>query len=1111
MSLQFILGKPGTGKTTLIHQQIAEKQADGRDNALILIVPEQSSFQTEKALLCATPDGAISRARVLSFNRLSYYVFGRVGGIDRAVLENSGKHMLLRKIVAGLDGQLQYFKSAGDTKGFLDTLATTITEFYQYDISVEDLEGQKAGAETEALAMKLHDLHLIYSTYRQHLEKNFISSDAMLDILAEKIPQADFLRGSEIWVDGFKSFTPQEKRVLSALLGVANGIKIALSAPKTAQDMNLSTKDHVYFEVFDTMNKLTSLALTLGKNMEKSHICNIHHRHTKTPDLAFLCENFLGFSSTTYNHNPENIHIFQGENIFHEIDHVARLVTTLTRKRGYKYNEIALVAANLSEYEKFLPPIFARHGIPVFVDARRSTMSHPLIEMVFAACGIISSNWSYEAVFRLLRLPMFANLDEIDILENYVLAHNIRGKAWQEDFVRGDEEQLHQINTIRQWVLDVMYPLTSKFTGRRKFALEDFGQGIYEFLVANDMPQVLENWMDEALAGGDNQTLREHEQIWGKLMDTLDKMVEILGGQKEAIADFAKILEAGIMDLGLAPPSLDQLVLGDLRRSRFGEVKAMIILGAKDGAMPSRPNDAGLFSDEDREYLVNKGGLSLAKDTTAQIYEEEFLIYAGFSKPKEFLAISYPAGNLEGQGASPSRLLQRIGDLFPALGQVDLEVSSPQGVFGDMTLALGQSAISNEPISTDHANAYGFFTKNENFSKKITQMKSGLNFTYDAKLSETSIKALYRPDVHTSASKLQRYIACPFSYFAEYNLRAKPRKIHEVAAVDMGNIYHDILAKFGDILKELGPQGAKNEVRVSELVGEAIDQVLDSSANYQLRSSGKYMHFATKMREISKVSALALANHLSRGDFQLAYNEVAFGEGRGDSDMSLPPIEIQLSNNTKMLLQGRIDRVDISQIDGAEYIKIIDYKSGKKQFSLDEVYHGLDMQLLIYLGAFIQQMADQKGETIAIKTLPAAAFYFNLQNPLLNYEEKLADPTVLKEKLLSEFKMSGLVLDEQSVFTALERDAGGKSGISKSNTAITGEAFATLMNHVSHLAKQAGNDILSGKIDISPYKHRGNTPCTHCNYHTICKFDPSETAHRHLQKLNRDETLEKLT
>ncbi|MCL2854935.1 MAG: PD-(D/E)XK nuclease family protein [Defluviitaleaceae bacterium] len=1113
--LQFILGKPGTGKTTLIHQQIAQIQAEGGENALILIVPEQSSFQTEKALLAATPSGAISRARVLSFNRLSYYVFGRVGGARMAILENSGKHMLLRKIVSGLDGKLQYFKSAGDTKGFLDSLSTTITEFYQYHITPQQLEEHKKGATKEALAMKLNDLHLIYQAYQQHLEDNFICSDAMLDILAEKIPDADFLQGAEIWVDGFKSFTPQEKKVLSALLCVASGVKIALTAPGGLQDAQMITKFDAYHEVADTMRKLTTLGQQLNIQMQTPHICKEFYRHTNAPDLAFLCQNFLGFSSRTYGEVPKNIHIFSGENVFDEIDHAARLITTLTRQRGYKYSQIALVATNLGEYEKFLPAIFARHGIPVFVDARHSAISHPLMEMVFAACGIIAGNWSYEAVFRLLRLPIFTNRDEIDLLENYVLAHNIRGRGWQEYFVRGDEGALLQINTIRRWAVDIMRPLTDKFTQRKKFALEEFGRGIYEFLIANNMPQTLENWMDTAQMHGDNKALREHEQVWGKLMDTLDKMVEILGGQKETIADFAKILEAGIMDLGLAPPSIDQLVLGDLRRSRFGEVKAMVILGAKDGAMPSRPNDAGLFSDEDRDFLVNNGGLTLAKDTTAQICEEEFLIYTGFSKPSHFLAIGYPAGNLEGQGANPSRLLQRIRDLFPGLGQHAMEISSPQGVFGDMLLALGQSAISTRPLHGDFIHTYAHFSGDEYFGKKIDKMRAGLDFAYDTKLSTESVKALYRPNVKTSISKLQRYVSCSFAYFAEYNLRAKPRKIHDVAAADMGNVYHDILAEFGHILKQLGSDCASDEKRVSELVEQVIDGVLDHPANYALRTSGKHMHFAHKMREISKASALALSNHLARGKFDIAYNEVAFGSQRDDGDITMPPIEIELSENAKMLLEGRIDRVDISQIDGAEYVKIIDYKSGAKKFSLDDVYHGLDMQLLMYLGAFIRQMAETQGETAAVKTLPAAALYFNLHNPLLSFDEKLTNPAMLKDELLKKFRMSGLVLDEEAVLTGLDSKNTVDMGERVEKAKITAEGFAALLDHVSHLAKKAGQDILTGKISIYPYKYSNKsedkTPCTYCDYHTICKFDAGADAHRNLSKLKREEVMEKIS
>jgi len=575
-------------------------------------------------------------------------------------------------------------------------------------------------------------------------------------------------------------------------------------------------------------------------------------------------------------------------------------------------------------------------------------------------------------------------------------------------------------------------------------------------------------------------------------MGTLDKMCEILPEQTENINGFAKILEAGLPDLGLAPPSLDQLVLGDLRRSRFGEIKAMLILGARDGAMPSRPNDSGLLSDLDR-YTLEQDGLKLAKDTTAQLFEEEFLIYTNFSKPSEFLSVSYPTGELSGRAHSPARLLGRVRDLFPQLDNIPTDplahITSPHAVFSDMLLEINDTPA--------HPSVYGFFAQDEAFGKRMAHIKEGLGYEgLEQKLTAVSVKSLYNPHVYTSVSKLGRYIACPFSYFAQYNLRLKRRKIHELAAVDFGNIYHDILAKFGTILEELGPKGVADTPRVTELVGKAIDEVLQSESNHQLNSTGKYMHFAAKMRAISQNSALALANHLASGDFSVAYNEVAFGRGDSGGEFSLPPIEIELTENAKMLLEGRIDRVDIAAIDGTEYVKIIDYKSGRKQFSLEEVRHGLDMQLLIYLGAFIEKLATARGQNAAKAILPAAAFYFNLLNPLLDFDPKLEDSAHYAKKLMDAFKMSGLVLENDDVISAIQGDLSTFKG---KNAAINAETFASLMQHVKNIAKQAGNAMLKGDIAISPYAHKGQAPCTYCDYHTICKFDKANQAgYRHL-------------
>jgi len=1110
LRLQFILGGPGSGKTTLMHKEIASAQSAGGNNSLILIVPEQYSFQSEKALIAAA-GGAISRARVLSFQRLSYFVLGKTGGIGKTILEGSGKNMILRKIVSRFASEFGYFKSGHDTVGFLDNLATSIAEFYHYDISPEDLYERAQRMSETPLGIKLSDLQLIYSEYRKFLEENFISSDEILDILAQKIPAADFLRRSEIWIDGFKSFTPQEKKVLSALFKAAKVIKITLPLSPTGKNTN-TTKNDVYYEISDTMAKITQLANEIDVKIEESIVLDESYRHKTTNDLAFLCENFLDeassrASSKVFDGMTQNIRIAPCENIFTEIEDAAKTISWLTRSRGYKYSEIGIIAADLATYAKYVPTLFARFDIPVFVDARRSVIKHPIAQMLLAACGVVSSNWSYEAVFRLLRLPMFGqHREDFDMLENFILASNIRGqKAWSQDFT-GDN--MEAINAARVKVVNIMQPLSQKFTPRRKFALQDFAMAMYEFLIHNGIQSALDKWMDAATLIGDNESLRWHEQIWGNIMQVLEKIVEILPDFQENIAGFAKILEAGFADMGLAPPSLDQLVMGDLRRSRFGEIKALLILGAKDGAMPSRGDDgASLFSDEDRAKL-QKSGLTIAKDSTQKMYEENFLIYTNFSKPTEFLNVSYPIGDLSGRGASPAQCVQRIVELFPNRNtHEDIATSCTKSVFSELVEAMGQSILANTAVEPYLQQAYNFFANNAYFAAKLSEMEKGIGFSLSShRLSKPTIDALYPKDIHTSVSKLQRYVSCPFSYFVEYNLSAKKRKIYEVAAVDIGNIYHDILARFGDILQQLDKDEAMDESQLASLVDAAIDEVLDDPTNDLLKSTGLYRHFAQKMRDISKVSAYALVNHLTAGDFKVAHNEVAFGLANPNEDLVLDAIEISLeSGNAKMLLQGRIDRVDIGEIDDAEYVKVIDYKSGKKQFSLDEVYHGLDMQLLMYLGAFVEKMAQTKGDAPAKKILPAAAFYFNLLNPMLDYDASLDDPNVYTQKLLEKFKMSGLVLDDDKMLNALDADA---MSFKKGNAVISAEDFTRLMQHTRRLAKRAGEDILAGNIDISPCHHDKKTPCGFCDYRSICKFDASNADnYRILPSIKNNEVL----
>ena len=1134
--VQFILGRPGTGKTTLCLNQIAQKQQTGGDNALILLVPEQFSFSSEKALIAAA-HGGISRAQVLSFHRLSYYVFSKTGGIDKKVLEDSGKGMLLRKLVSQLKNQLKYFKASQEKPGFLEALASSITEFYQYGVLPEDLLASADAAESANLRLKLADLHLIYSSYKEYLEQKYISGDAVLDILAEKIPEADFLRGAEIWVDGFKSFTPQERTVLHALMTTASAVKFVFCVDKYEDDNNLERFD-AFFEAKDSIRKIEQIAAEIEADVEIPAVLEQNFRHKNCPELAFLSANFLGFSTELYNEKVPNIKIFSAGNIFQEIHAAAKAVVMLNRDRGLKYSEIGVVAADLAAYEVYIHSIFSQYNIPVFMDIRRDILSHPLCSLVFAALEVVGSNWQYEAVFQLLRSPLVQlSRDDIDLLENYVLAYNIRGAAWQKDFFLGNEAEAETANSIRLDVVAQLRPLMA-FTSRRVYPVKDIAAAIYGFLLHLDVTKSLEKWIIEAHKKGDNEAHRQHEQIWGKLMDTLDKFVEILGDTKETVPNFAKILTAGIGDLGVAPPSLDQLVAGDLRRTRFGELAALIILGANEGSMPAAPETSGLLDDADKAVLT-ESGIKLAKDGIAKIYEEEFLTYAGFSKPSDYLAVSYSRGDLEGKAKTKSRLIERLTDLFPKISDIDLDklppgslarISAPVAAFEDLIQHIGHAINDEKPIPPIFIDALSFFTHNAEFGRALADIGHAAEFSMQMhSLSSATTKSLYGRRIRTSVSKLERFNNCPFSYYVEYNLKARPRRTYEVAAADMGNIYHDILANFGDIVQKSQNLSTIDNSGLTQAIDAAIDNVFGATENQVLSSSGKNAHYAYKMRKISHSSAAALAEHIRRGDFVLAYNEVAFADLADDAeDLFLGAIQIPLDGGVSLFLDGRIDRVDMFNLDGKELVKIIDYKSGRRKFSLSEAYHGLDMQLLIYLAAFIQKLSMARGEDFAKKILPAAALYFNLLNPVVNFSRHFQDdPEAIKRELLKSFKMSGVVLGSTEVIDAMDKGITADSAIlpvglkkestnssplfRSGSTNVTAEAFAALMDHAMDAAKTAGEQILSGNIAANPAKHKDSTPCVYCGYRSICKFDVTDKhGYRQLQYLKNDEVIERI-
>ena len=1120
MLLRTILGRAGTGKTTLCLQEIVAKQASEGKHALLYIVPEQFSLQSERALLKAADNRALMRAETLSFQRLSFRVFTEIGGFNKVVLEDVGRNIILRKILLDIKPQLLYFTGSVDKQGFIDKLSAMLAELYQYEIRPESLQyasGQVIG--DEGLRLKLHDLSIILAAYGSYLTEHQFSGDDTLDLLAERMGESAFVKNAEIWIDGFTSFTPQEYRVLDGLLRHAASVTVALTVDNVQAGYPELNRQDAFFETKSTMNALYQLA----QNASASVVAPIALDRTirSVPALAFLEKAYMGYQPAKFGGDASCVRLVQADNMYAEIHAAARTVVALTREKQIRHNEIGIICASHEAYAKSVQAVFAQYDIPVFIDAKEDMLSHPLVEYIRSAFEIITGGWQYENVFRFLKTGI-TNItrEDIDKLENYVLAYGIRYNRWQKEWMYGFDGQYErfdreEINGLRERVLALLSPLTTRFTRSGRYTAADFCRALYALLDENGAGIVLEQWIDEARASGQNLLWQMHTQAWENVIDLIDKVFETLGDEQMTVLDFARVLEAGIsaVSLGLVPPSLDQVIVGDLRRSRLPQVKALLLLGANENALPGQMKADGVLSDDERRVLSGKG-LQLAPDGLSRALADNLSVYGVLTKPSEFLYISCYLSELDGKAVFPSPVMHRIEELLPYADKrcTDTEaaierISTASVTFDGLARAVRGYAETGE-ISDVYQDVYTFFRGNQPYDHMLAQIESQIaaEGTPERLMRETVFR-LYAGRVMTSVTQLERYAQCPFSYFMRYNLRALERKVYEVESVQVGTLFHSALELYAKRLAEEGIDwNDPDDETLVALMEACVDAALAAQGNEILRSTGQYRHFTERIKGIAVQSIRALTEHMRGSGFAVAALETAFG-GK-DAEAVCVPLA-----NGEMELQGRVDRVDLLTIDDTAYVKLVDYKSGHKAFSLSEVYYGLQLQLVMYIDAVIGQMKARAG---LAKVHPAALLYFRLQNPVVEFDAAMSEEQ-MRVRLLSEFKMTGLVLDDQQVLSNLDvrLQAGLEESVqsavvpvalnkakkdddfllSKRSKVVSAEAFGKLMSFVMKKAEMLGNSILDGDISVWPCLHKKASGCQYCTYQAVCRFEPGRNAH----------------
>lgn len=1102
MSFRFIYGRAGSGKSRFCIDSIEKELKKDEKKPLILIVPEQFSFQAEKSVVEKIKGTGITKVSVTSFERMAYEVFNEVGGSTRKLMNSSGKLMMIFNIINKLKSDLRIFATAANQEGFTNNISDIITELKRYDITPSELRASlNLIEEDEFLKDKIIDISNIFQEFEESLHKNYIDNEDELTLLWKKLDESERYNGAEIWIDEFSSFTPQQYKIFEKLIKKAKRINVTLCMDYYKE---IDSTD-VFAPTKNTEQKLIKILEDNGIAIDKPIILNNNNldRFKDNEEMRFLEENYFKYPYKPYKDKTENVKIIRAVNPYSEIENIAKEIVKITKDTDIRYREIAVISRELDGYEKIVKTIFNEYEIPHFIDKKKEIDDNPLIVLITSVIEISNKRWSYESMFRYLKTGL-ANIEkeDIDLLENYVLAYGIRGKnKWTSIWEYGNEENLEKINDIRVRVSEPLIKFYSKIKGKTN--AEEICTAVYNFLCSIEVNETIEKWVCKFKEEGNQQLVKEYSQIWNIVIELLDQVVEVFKEEKLELKDFVKILSLGFKDhkMGLIPPSLDQVLVSAVERVRTHKIKLLYIIGVNDGIFPAISKNEGILSDSDRGYL-KKVGVEIAEDTKSKAFEEQYLIYRTLTITEKYLRLCYSIADYEGKALRPSIIITRFKALFPSITEEsdnildeeekeDIELITREIPTFNTLVSVIRREDEKIKVNPFWSDVYKWYSENPNWKEKVSTVFSAVSYTNAVNdISEEKIRKLYGNRLYLSVSRLEKYAQCPFGYYIKYGLKAKERKLFALTPPDLGTFMHSVIDEFSEAVDKNSLKWYDIEKEwCKKTVSEIVDKKAEESSRGIFSSSPRYKYFTERLKRVLIKTILVIIEHLKRSGFQPIGHEIGFGYEEG-----YPPIEIELSNGEKVKLMGRIDRVDKLDMENKDYYRIIDYKSGNKDFSLSDVYYGLQLQLLTYLDAILTNEEIKKKYPV----VPGGVLYFKIDDPIIKGKRNLSDEEI-EDEIMKALKMKGLILADEEVVREMDRKIEGnsliiparmnKNGTLGKSSVGTEEQFKLLREHVKKSLIKSCESMLKGDIKINPIRSKNANACEYCVYSSICEFD----------------------
>lgn len=1042
-------------------------------------------MQTQKDLVMQHPNHGIMNIDVLSFVRLAYRIFEETGGQALPVLDDEGKNLILRKIAGDYEKDLKVLKGNMKKLGYISEVKSVLSEFDQYDIGEEELRQMKAAAgENSRLYYKLQDLEVLYIGFKKYLEDRFITKEELLDALCRVVKGSDILKESTIVLDGFTGFTPVQNRLLGELLEVCREVIVTVT-------MDDRENPYVYkhpYQLFalgkHTVTSLIQIAAERKVSVEDP-LCLYErplYRFCDNSAMEFLERNIFRYSKECYKEKQGAVRVHVARNPREEAMKAAGRVRNLVRTKGYRYRDIGVIVSNMEVYGDDLGQAFDLYEIPVFMDHKRSILLNSFVEYIRSLLNMVKDNFSYESVFRFLRTNLSGfTYGEVDELENYVIALGIRGyKKWQESWIRRpkylEEENLEILNHNRVRLVEKVDTLVYVLRQRSK-TVKDVTMALYEFMVREELQLKLQRQSEAFQEAGELALAKEYSQVYRILIELFDKFVELLGDEKVTMDEYLKLLDAGLEEarVGVIPPGIDQVVVGDMQRTRLKDMKALIFVGANDTFLPGALIRSGLLTERDRDKFAT-GKIHLSPGGKEKAYEQKFYLYMNLTKPSETLDIYYSKVSADGKSIRPSYLIQEMQRLFSGLEIEDEEKQAFSAQ--EWTPKLGMQKVirgfqDGNAMNQEWQELYSWYKRQPQWQYRVEElMKSGFYTRPADGLTKEVAKQLYGEHFQDSITRIERFSACAFAHFLTYGLRLRERQTYEFQPLDLGNVCHSALEYYSRKLKEEHLSWTEiEEEKRQEYIDDSVEHAISDYGNSVLYSSARNEYMIERMKRLLTRTIWALTKQLEAGDFvPVAY-------------------EMRFEN-------GKIDRVDLCKDKDKVYVKVLDYKTGSKVFDVVALYHGLQLQLMVYMDAAVKMTQKHYPDS---EVIPAGVFYYRLNDPLVE-KKVVGEEEEIWQKVLKELKVDGVMNLKDETLEHLDHCQVGESAVipvkynkngslSKNSKVASEQEFEVMMRHALGKVFKVHQKILSGEVAAFPYRRKQESGCDYCAYRHICGFD----------------------